>query len=74
MNNTTSHTTFGIGLTPREREVLTCIADGLSTKQIAGKLFISHYTVANHRKNMLAKLGAKTSAQLVRQMYSYALN
>jgi DNA-binding CsgD family transcriptional regulator len=74
MNNTNTHTTFGVGLTPREREVLTCIADGLSTKQIAGKLFISEYTVANHRKSMLAKLGAKTSAQLVRQMYSYSVS
>ncbi len=73
MNTTTPHTSLGVGLTPREREVLHCIAEGLSTKQIAGKLFISHYTVANHRKNMLAKLGAKSSAQLVRQMYSYAL-
>ena len=54
-----------IQLTPREKEILSCIAEGLSSKQIAGKLRISAYTVANHRKNMLMKTGAKSSAQLV---------
>jgi DNA-binding CsgD family transcriptional regulator len=64
MNRTSS--TFGIRLTSREREILSYIAEGLSSKQIAGKLFISEYTVANHRKNMLNKLGAKSSAELIR--------
>jgi len=59
-----SHT-YGIGLTKREKEILSYVAEGLSSKQIALKLFISEYTVANHRKNMLAKLGAHSSAELV---------
>lgn len=58
--------TYGIRLTTREKEILSCIASGLSSKQIAGKLFISINTVANHRKNMLAKMGARNSAELVR--------
>jgi DNA-binding CsgD family transcriptional regulator len=52
-------------LTHREREILTHIADGLSTKQIASKLFISQNTVANHRKNMLLKMGAKNCFELL---------
>ncbi len=56
----------GTRLTTREREILSCIAEGLSSKQIASKLFISEYTVANHRKNMLSKLGARSSAELVK--------
>ena len=56
----------GTKLTKREEEILSCIAEGLSSKQIAGRLFISENTVANHRKNMLLKTGAKSSAELVR--------
>ena len=52
-------------LTRREKEILTCITEGLSSKQIAGKLSISENTVSNHRKNMLAKTGAKSSAELI---------
>ncbi len=59
----TSHT----GLSTREKEILAYIADGLSSKQIADKLSISINTVANHRKNMLLKMGAKSSAELVQR-------
>ncbi len=52
-------------LTHRELEVLKFIAQGFSSKQIADKLFISENTVANHRRNMLRKRGAKSSAELV---------
>jgi len=57
-------------LTARETEILTYISHGYSTKQIAASLFISEYTVDNHRKNMLKKMGAKTSAELVLKMLS----
>ena len=56
---------YGIQLTRREKEILQFIAAGLSSKEIADKLFISEHTVSNHRKNMLRKKGAKSSAQLV---------
>lgn len=52
-------------LTPREREILTLVARGYSSKQIAHQLKISDNTVANHRKNMLARNAAKSSAELV---------
>jgi len=52
-------------ITPKEREVLQLIANGLSSKEIARHLSISFYTVQTHRKNMLAKVGAKNTAELV---------
>lgn len=52
-------------LSRKEREVLACIADGLSGKQIAAKLKISENTVANHRKNLLKKTNTQNMAQLV---------
>ncbi|MCW3122101.1 MAG: regulatory protein LuxR [Flavipsychrobacter sp.] len=60
-----THTEIKMTLTCREKEILSYIAEGFSSKQIAGKLFISENTVANHRRNMLRKRGAKSSAQLV---------
>lgn len=53
-------------VTRREKDVLAEIADGLSNKSIAEKLFISQHTVDSHRKNLLAKLEAKNSAELVK--------
>lgn len=56
-----------VRLTPREKEVLTLLAEGLSTKLIAEKLFVSEYTVSNHRANLLQKLSAHNTAELVRK-------
>lgn len=53
-------------LTKREKEVLAHIAEGLTTAEIAGKLFISIDTVESHRKNLHAKLNVKNTAMLVR--------
>ncbi len=53
-------------LTAREREVLRLIAEGYSTKQIAGELNISFKTAVSHRSNILEKLGVHESATLVR--------
>ena len=47
-----------VGLTPREGEVLKLIASGLSNRDIAGELFITTNTVANHVKNILSKTGS----------------
>lgn len=44
-------------LTPRECEVLTLIAQGLSNSEIAKALFISQHTVKNHVSNIYRKLG-----------------
>jgi len=53
-------------LTARELEVLALIGDGLSTQQIAERLFISPRTVDTHRTNVMQKLDIHSSAQLVR--------
>ena len=53
-------------LTERETEVLRLVAKGLSYKQIAERLFLSHRTVQNHVQNTLRKLQLHNRVQLVR--------
>jgi two-component system, NarL family, response regulator NreC len=53
-------------LSPREREVLHLVADGLTIKEISTRLGISVKTAENHRSRVLAKLGVRNSAELVR--------
>ena len=53
-------------LTPREKEVLRLIAEGLSTKEIAWRLEISFKTAVSHRTHLLKKLGVHETASLVR--------
>lgn len=55
-----------VELTHREQDVLNCVADGLSTKQIAEKLFISPRTVETHRLNLLRKFNAQNSTELIK--------
>lgn len=54
---TSPHTGPAGGLTQRERQVLTLVADGLSNRRIAQDLFISEKTVSVHISHILAKLG-----------------
>lgn len=54
------------GLTPREYEVLTLLADGASNNEIATQLSISPKTVARHRENIMGKLGLHSRAELVK--------
>ena len=53
-------------LTPREREVLKMIAEGKSSKEIAGDLFISVFTVNNHRASIMDKLKLNKATDLVK--------
>ncbi|MBW1727143.1 MAG: response regulator transcription factor [Deltaproteobacteria bacterium] len=53
-------------LTRREQEIMVLLAQGLSNKQIAEKLFISPKTVENHRSNILRKLNIHSTIELVR--------
>ncbi|QWT19098.1 response regulator transcription factor [Bacillus sp. NP157] len=53
-------------LTPREKEVAQLYAEGLSTRQIAGRLHISMKTVGTHREHLQAKLGLEGIADLTR--------
>lgn len=52
-------------LSDREIEILVAICQGLSTQEIADKLFISKRTVDKHRANILEKSGCKNTASLV---------
>ncbi|MDJ0382388.1 response regulator transcription factor [Streptomyces sp. G-G2] len=54
-------------LTPREREVLTLIGQGLPNRGIAEKLFISEATVKTHINNLFAKAGIPDRAAAVRR-------
>jgi DNA-binding NarL/FixJ family response regulator len=53
-------------VTRREMEVLQLIAEGMTNIEIARKLFIGITTVDTHRKNLLDKLSAKNTAELVK--------
>ena len=53
-------------LTRREKEVLSHIAEGLTSQQIAKKLFVSTDTVDSHRKNLHVKLNVRNTAMLIR--------
>jgi len=46
----------GYSLSGREKEILSLLVDGLSKKQIAEKIFLSHHTVDSHLRNIYAKL------------------
>lgn len=52
-------------LTVREKEILKLIAAGITTARIAEMLFLSKFTVENHRKNLLQKLQVKNVAGLI---------
>jgi two-component system response regulator NreC len=54
------------GLTPREQEVLTYLAEGAGNAEIADKLHISPKTVARHRENIMRKLNLHTRTDLVK--------
>jgi len=55
-----------LGLTPREREVISLVASGLMNKQIAARLGVTEITVKVHRGNVMRKMGARSLAELVR--------
>ncbi|MDO6389552.1 response regulator transcription factor [Pontibacter sp. BT731] len=55
-----------VGLSKREVEVLTLIAEGFTNAEIADKLFTSKRTIETHRQNILEKTGAKNTANLIK--------
>ena len=61
-------------LTDREKQVLKLIAEGFSTKMIAGQLKISINTVETHRRHLLEKLNAKNSMELIRKAFKLFWN
>ena len=60
-------------LTPREREVLTLIANGLTNARIAARLGLSRKTIEAHRTNIMKKLDAHDVTALVRHAMSEGL-
>jgi two-component system nitrate/nitrite response regulator NarL len=61
------------GLTPRELEVITLIAEGLRNKQIAERLFISETTVTHHLSSTFSKLGVSDRLELVIYAFAHSL-
>ncbi len=70
--NDTTSSCEGIKLSSREGEIIQLVAEGLSNKEIAKKLFLSVHTISTHRKNIMSKLDVKNTAGLV--MYAIRQN
>jgi len=61
------------GLSPRESQILTLLAEGRTQRQIADELVISSKTVATHIQHLLSKLGVNTRAQAVSMAFRKGL-
>jgi DNA-binding NarL/FixJ family response regulator len=60
-------------LSPRERQIVRLIASGDTSKEIAAALALSVATVDTHRRNAMAKIGARNAADLIRYGHQHGL-
>ncbi len=60
-------------LTPRQREVLTLVSEGLTSKEIATALHISPKTVEYHKQALMNELGLRTTAELTRYALTHGI-
>jgi DNA-binding CsgD family transcriptional regulator len=60
------------GLSARERELVALVLEGLSTRELAERMFISRYTVQDHLKSVFDKLGIRSRRELITGMFGQA--
>ncbi len=60
-------------LTAREKQIIPLLVEGLTSLQIADKLYVSESTVISHRKNILHKLNLKNTSALVKYALEHQL-
>jgi DNA-binding CsgD family transcriptional regulator len=70
---TTACSALKPNLTRREKDVLFCISEELTTQEIAEKLYISPKTVETHRMNLMSKLGARNSVGIIKKAIKFEL-
>jgi two-component system nitrate/nitrite response regulator NarL len=73
INHTSGETPKAFVLTRQERKIIQLVVDGLSSKDIAERLFISKYTVDTHRRNILKKLDVKSITALIKTAHANRL-
>ena len=61
------------GISQRERKVLELLSFGQSSHEIAAQLYLSPYTVNDHRRSLRDKLRAKNVAQMIRKGFKLQL-
>ena len=61
-------------ITQREKEILSLLCDGYSSKEIGSKLFISPHTVESHKRNLMTKYAARNTVHLAVMVERQGLN